>query len=204
MKKALFVFSFLVIVFISPLYAQVMFENVEKNLQGIKTLKGHFRQRTYIKDLEKEQVFEGVFFLKRPDRMKWLYKRGSTDQVYLLGQKLIIYQPSEHQAFVQDGFKVGLSTSPLSVLIGFNEIKRDFYIQGKNDRLLLIPRDKAGIVKKIELETDKKTGFIKTITIYDIYDNTTIIELSGIKTNEPLDDDIFKFNPPDGTVIIKQ
>ncbi len=205
-----FLFNIILIILINFLFVsfslgkQNVLEGLEKRLQGIKTLKGHFIQETYINDLGRKQVFEGEFFMKKPDKFMWLYKKGSTDRVYINGERIIIYQPSEHQAFVTQKKRMGISGSPLRMLMDIEELKRDFIINSHKNRLKLTPVNSSGMIKSIEIQLAKDSGLIQKIILHDIYDNKTTIEINNIKINKPIGDDVFKFKPAEGTTIINQ
>ncbi|NOX21215.1 MAG: outer membrane lipoprotein chaperone LolA [Nitrospirae bacterium] len=205
-----FLWIIIVIILINALFVSTSFttqnipEDLEKRLQGIRTLKGLFIQETYIKALGRKQVFEGEFFMKKPDKFMWLYKKGSTDRIYINGERIIIYQPSEHQAFVTQKKRIGISGSPLRMLMDIEELQRDFKITTHNNRLILTPANSSAMVKNIELQLAKDSGLIQKIILHDIYDNKTTIEISHVTINEPIEDDVFKFKPPEGTTIINQ
>ncbi len=194
----------LFILFTSPAGASALYSKLQNRLKHIKTLSGTFTQKTYMKDIDKSQTFEGRFYIKSPDRMKWVYTLNSNDVVYILGDKMIIYQPSENQAFVTKTDRMGISASPMKILLGSNFFDRDFIIKEEKNSIILIPRRGELLVKKIKLTLSSEDGLIKRIELVDTSDNRTIIEIRGYIINPKIDNSLFQFTPPKGTTIINQ
>ncbi|RMG70904.1 MAG: outer membrane lipoprotein carrier protein LolA [Nitrospirae bacterium] len=180
------------------------YSSLKKRLSSIKTMTGSFTQETYIKDLDKTQSFSGEFFMKPPEHLKWFYNSGSTDQIYITPTKVIIYQPSEHQAFITSSKKMGLSSTSLSILLGLKDLERDFKVTEDRDCLLLKPLSESLMVKEIRLYLSRETSLVKKIVLLDAYENRTVIDIKTLKVNIPLDDRVFSFNPPEGTTLIEQ
>ncbi len=172
--------------------------------KNLRTLEGRFRQVTYIKDLDSKEIFEGIFYLKIPDRMRWKYTKGSTDEVYLTGKEMVIVQPSESQAFVSsmDGF--GLSSSPLRILLDLDELETNFNLKSREGHIFMTPKGKKTVVDSIELVLSGNEFPLERIRFLDRYGNKTEITLMDVKINTVLEDSLFQFTPSAGTTIIRQ
>ncbi len=172
--------------------------------KNLRTLEGSFRQVTYIKDLEKEEIFEGIFYLKIPDMMRWKYTKGSTDEVYLTGKEMIIAQPSESQAFISAMGGYGLSSSPLKILLDLDELENNFDLKSREGHIFMTPKGEKTVVESVELVLSENEFPLEKIRFLDRYGNKTEIILMDVKINRVLEDSIFLFAPPAGTVIIRQ
>jgi outer membrane lipoprotein carrier protein len=192
------------LVFAASSEASGLYGRLQSRLEEIKTLSGSFVQTTYLKDIGKTQHFEGRFYIKSPDMMKWTYTLNSTDEVYITGDRMIIYQPSEKQAFLSSVKSIGLSASPMRILLGRELSEQDFHIKEKADTILLTPKSDESMIKTIKLFISSRNGLIKRIELTDTNDNQTIIEIKNYRTNPEIQNSLFQFKPPEGTTIIKQ
>ncbi|VAX31460.1 hypothetical protein MNBD_NITROSPIRAE03-1533 [hydrothermal vent metagenome] len=174
---------------------------VYKNLQ---TLEGRFTQVTYIKDLDREETFKGIFYLKIPDRMRWKYTEGSTDEIYLTGNEMVIDQPSESQVFISSMDGYGLSSSPLRILLDLDKLENNFNLKSREGHIFMTPRGKKTVVNSIELVLSGNDFPLEKIRLLDRYANRTEITLMDVKINTNLKDSLFLFTPPAGTTIIRQ
>jgi outer membrane lipoprotein-sorting protein len=52
------------------------------------------------------------------------------------------------------------------------------------------------------LGVDRESFLIQRLTVFDLYGNTTTVELSKQKVNSDLKDELFKFSPPPGTDVV--
>ena len=172
--------------------------------KNLRTLEGRFTQVTYIKDLDKEETFKGIFYLKIPDRMRWKYTEGSTDEVYLTGNKMVINQPSESQVFISSMDGYGLSSSPLRILLALDELENNFNLKSREGHIFMTPRGKKTVVNSIELVLSGNKFPLEKIRLLDRYANRTEIRLMDVKINPNLEDSLFLFTPPAGATIIRQ
>ena len=203
LKLASFFLLFLLI-FSASSVAGGLYNRLQSSLKGIKTLTGTFVQKTYMKDIDRTQVFKGRFYMKSPDKMKWVYTSKSTDVVYILGEKLIIYQPEENQAFITKTEGMGLSASPLRILLAKDLSKMDFLITESEDSIILTPKKDELMIKKIKLTISPKEHLIKKIELIDASGNQTVIEINNYSINPDIDSSVFQFHPPKGTTIVNQ
>ncbi len=179
-------------------------EALREAYRGLRTLEGVFSQVTYIKDLEREEHYEGTFHLSVPDRMMWRYTRGSTDEIYINGGEMTVYQPSEAQAFVTSTTDKGLSGSPLRILLDLGRMEEEFEMKGSAGRILLTPKRAGRLVASAELFLAGDGFPLRKIRFVDPYGNTTEITLKDVRVNTTLKESLFLFVPPEGTVIIRQ
>jgi outer membrane lipoprotein carrier protein len=172
--------------------------------KNLRTLEGRFTQVTYIKDLDKKETFKGIFYLKIPDRMRWKYTEGSTDEVYLTGKEMVIDQPSESQVFISSMAGYGLSSSPLRILLDLDELENNFNLKSRRGHIFMTPKGKKTVVDSIELVLSENKFPLEKIRFLDRYANRTEITLIDVKINTVLKDSLFLFTPPAGTAIIRQ
>ncbi len=187
----------------SMVMASGLLEELLNRYRKIQTMEGVFHQRTYFRDIDVTKTYKGHFYLKRPDMMKWIYTESSTDEIYIKGREIVLFQPAEKQAFVTDIAKMGLKNSPLMLLMNLDSLKEDFNVIEKKDSILLRPLNNMAI-QEIRLFVDNTEGFIKGFVITDTRGNSSEIELGSIKYNPKLPQNLFDFKPPDDVTIIRQ
>lgn len=174
-------------------------ENAYKN---IKDATGSFVQISYIKDLDKTQKFSGRFFIKG-DNLRWQYLGEFSQVIYINKENLIVYDKKRKQAIKSNFSPEKYGQLPLALLSRMAVLERDFEITQKAENtLILIPKEKMGNIKKIELTIHEETFPIKIMKVTDISGNIIKIDFNSIKINTNLKDSLFKFIPKkDDTVL---
>lgn len=195
---------------VSALTADELADKVQATYQEFSDLQGTFRQRATNQLSGMTQEATGRLFLKWPGRMRWEYEKPEPRLFVIDGKMLWSYSPSERQAVAQDVSGV-LTESPIGILFGMSSLRRDFQVRlivhaGTRDSpeslLELTPKGKGTSFKRVIMGVDRKSFFIHQITVFDLYGNTTSIELSEQKVNGGLKDELFQFSPPPGTDVV--
>lgn len=195
---------------VSALTVDELADKVQATYQGLSDLQGTFLQRATNKLSGMTQEASGRLFLKWPGRMRWEYEKPESRLFLIDGKTLWSYSPSERQAMSQDVSGV-LTTSPIGILFGMSSLRRDFQVRpivhaGTKDSseclLELTPKGKDLSFKRVILGVDRGSFFIQRLTVFDLYGNTTEIELSKQKINSGLKDELFQFSPPPGTDVV--
>ncbi len=181
-------------------------QRLEKKYRSINTLTARFTQVS--KGLSAmDGASGGMVYFKRPGRIRWSYRGDITDEIIGDGKVLWFYQPDLNQAFKSSETNPGISTDFLS---GMMNISKYFRAQkGAKSKKGLVsirlePRQYHPQIKTLVLEVNPETLLVKRFVLTDHYGNTTTVTFSDIKVNPPIDDGIFSFSPPEGTVIIER
>src|SRR5574337_1772197 len=192
------------------LTADEVADKVQATYQGFSDLQGTFLQRATNKLSGVTEEASGRLFLKWPGRMRWEYEKPESRLFLIDGKTLWSYSPSERQAMAQD-VSGALTTSPVGILFGMSSLRRDFQVRplvhaGTRDSpehlLELTPKGKGLSFKRVILGVDRESFFIQRLTVFDLYGNTTEIELTKQKVNSGLKDELFQFSPPPGTDVV--
>lgn len=184
---------------------------IQKAYENIKDIKGRFVQKSHIKDLKKTDVYIGEFFIKT-QKMRWEYKGDKPQVVYITGEDIIIYQIKEKQAFKAKFDRATYGQAPIALLGGLGNIKDEFDVsiktevrtQNTEQRLLLKPKKQMGNIVSIELFLSDKDFPIESLIIFDALSNKIEIQITDVKINTGLKDNIFNFSPPEGVTIFAQ
>jgi outer membrane lipoprotein carrier protein len=172
-------------------------EHIQKEYSTIKDIRGRFSQRSFLNDLERTENYSGRFFIKKPSGIRWEYSEPRDEVVIISGDSLWIYKRSERQV-LKGVFEEGsYNQLPIALLQSMNNLKKDFYVKTiKDDTLELTPKDKMGIIKKIDLVINTEGFPIKEFTIHDVYNNTITIKIGDVDINTGIDDSVFSFQIP--------
>ena len=177
---------------------------IQKAYEHVKDLSGDFVQTSILKDLDRTDRYKGKFFIKPPLRMKWLYMGKAAQDVTINGDAILIYKKKDNQAYKGRFDKTRYGQTPVALLSGFGNIRREFDITGQGDYLLLKPKQPMGAIKYIRI-TLSPAGFpIRSFVIHDTYSNVVEIELKNIKTNTGLKDSLFNITVPKGASVYEQ
>lgn len=176
---------------------------IQKAYDGFRDITGNFTQKSYIKDLKRTDNYKGRFYIKA-SKFRWEYTGEKPQTIYISGDRLIIYQKNEKQAYISIFDRATYGQSPIILLGGLGNIRDDFVISARDGRLVLKPKNQMGNITQIDVTVCEEEFPIKSLTIIDTLSNRIDIEFMNIKVNTGIKDRHFEFSPPEGTSIIKQ
>lgn len=204
MRIIQFLFSLLLILFIaaSASAQKDPVDSIQDAYATLKDIKGSFVQKSYIKDLKRNDTYKGRFFIKS-GKMKWEYLTEKPQTIYVIADEITIYQKSEKQAFISKFDSATYGQAPIALLGGFGKIKDEFNASEKDGRLILKPKKQMGNIVSIDVIISDTEFPIRSMVITDNRGNKTEITLSNIKTDSGLKDSTFEFRAPAGVTIIR-
>ncbi|MEN2986197.1 MAG: outer membrane lipoprotein carrier protein LolA [Thermodesulfovibrionaceae bacterium] len=201
--KTSVVIIFFIISVIQTSYAEKLILRLESAYKNIEDIYGSFTQTNYIRDLDKTQKFIGNFYIK-PNKLKWEYTGDFQQTIYLEEDLLIVYDKSKKQAIESKFKQETYGQLPVALLSKMSNLSRDFSIkESLPDKLILIPKSKMGNIKLIEITLIDGDFPIKSLKIFDSYNNRIKIEFRDVKINTGLDNSIFKFTPKKDDILLK-
>lgn len=176
-------------------------QNVYNN---IKDMKGLFLQKNVIKNLNKTDSYSGEFFIKRPSKMKWIYKGKAAQDLLINNDTAIIHKRGDNQAFRSRFSKEAFGQTPVVLLTGMGNIREEFNITQKERALTLKPKKPMPGVQSITVLLSDNEFPIRGFIIKDGRSNTVEIEIKEININTDLMDSMFDLNLPKGVSIYEQ
>ncbi|WP_320827191.1 outer membrane lipoprotein chaperone LolA [Reinekea sp.] len=175
-------------------------------LEAPTTLSANFEQRTFTENQSSVAISTGQMRIAKPMRFAWQVFAPFEQQVVSDGETLWVYDPDLEQATYQP---VGTSVqqSPAMILSQPRKVLTEQYevIEASTETLAvyrLFPIDTSSVFT--ELTVAFKQDLIAEIRILDSLGQETIIALTEVIANAPLDDEMFSFNPPPGTDLFEQ
>ncbi|WP_235015236.1 outer membrane lipoprotein chaperone LolA [Oceanicoccus sp. KOV_DT_Chl] len=181
--------------------AQDAVKQLADKLQVMDTLLANFQQT--IKDSQGAvlQQASGVLKVKRPRRFYWRTETPYEHLVVTDGKILWLHDLDLEQVSKQP-FSADMDKAPALLLSGeIAEISKQYQVQAlTSQQFVLSPRTDDGVFKQLTLEF--RGASISGMILRDSLDQTTIIEFSSVRMNQPLADEIFQFTPPKGVDVI--
>lgn len=172
---------------------------VAEKVKDNATLSGNFTQTQQMEYMQSDVESSGVFFYKKPDKLKWSYKKP-----YLFS---LLFK-NGHVIINNDGNRKNMSVSSnplfekLSGLIAHSINgklldDKDFtssYFYEKNFVLVkLIPQeeDLKEIFSKVELYFDPETRLVKKAKLTQPEGDSTLIHFEDVKLNAKIPESVF-------------
>ncbi len=182
-------------------------DNVQKKYENIKTLEADFVQVALSMGMNKGRVSSGKVQIKKPGKMKWVFKTPQEDVIVSNGTTMWIYQKDLNQV-IESKIEANTPQVAMNFLAGAGNMEKDFKVElidTTSDGYELRLRPKVAIphINEIILLVDKKTFVVTKTTVKDAFGGQTSVEIKNIKTNREINDKIFEFTPPKGVTVIK-
>ncbi len=187
-------------------------DRVQKKYNGISDYRADFLQEAEVRALGRTQKASGEVWLKRPDKMKWVFQ-GPTKEVYISdGNKVLYYNERDNQLLETTFAGINGNTDPMMLLSGLGEIRKLYKIRFADDKglrvkntdlLELIPDGASDNKSRIFINVNRSSSLVDTIHLFDPFGNQTRISLSEVRTNTDIPDGVFAFKSPKGTEVIK-
>ncbi len=193
---------FIIFAFPINLFAEDKVLKIQKTYESISDISGSFIQKSFVRDLNRIDTFNGQFFIKMPMKLKWSYK-DPPQEIFVNNGEIIIYQKNEKQAFKGEFNRAIYGQAPIALLSGFGNIEKEFFTSEKNDKLILRPKKPTGNIVSIEVTCNESAFPISSFVIYDSFSNRIEIILRDIRINSGLKDSLFEFSIPKGVSIFE-
>lgn len=193
---AVFMFAGLPILQANAETAEESVLKIQAAYSNLKDVRGKFVQKNHMKDLGSTLSYSGNFIIKRPGRMKWIYK----DQEILIKDGIVLlYDKSQKSAYRSKFDRSTFGTTPVALLEDFGDITKEFDITVKKGRLRLKPKNPMPGISFIEIEPSSDSTFpIKSFAIVDSTSNRIDITLKDVVQNTGISDSAFTVNLPIG------
>lgn len=195
----------------APDCAAAVSAQVQARYDGVRSLRARFDQES------RNVAFGGaggpeaapsrgrVEFAK-PGRMRWEYEAPEPSLVVSDGKKLWIYDPKAKEAQVLSVDQGFLSAAAIQFLLGEGKLLESFEVKARRcdperAELELRPRAEASY-ERIDLVVDRKTGWIRETTVFDLLGNETRVRFEDLEAGGAPDEARFRFEPGAGDRVL--
>lgn len=177
---------------------------LENFLTKTQTIQAEFKQKLLDARGVLLQQSEGIFKLKRPGKFSWDYSLPYPQKIISNGKKIWIYDEELEQVSIKK-YSQMLAGSPVILLDQKKDLREDFDVADKgfnNNQYWAELTPKAVDKEFKKIEVGMVESGLRTMRLYDGFDQITIIEFNNLKTNVSLDDKLFTFTPPRGADVV--
>jgi outer membrane lipoprotein carrier protein len=174
-------------------------------LSGLMTLSTDFEQTLYSQDNDVLQITTGRLQAARPGKVRWQTMPPMEQLVVSDSETLWIYDPDLEQVTIR-AFNDDLSKTPTALFIGNLDNLGQSYRVTKEEvdrehlKFILVPVSTDSLYKQVSLGFNESTP--ESMTLWDSLGQKTDIIFMGVQLNQPIDSDLFNFEPPEGVDII--
>ena len=173
-------------------------------LQEVITLEGSFEQRLIDAEGAVVEVSTGTLEIERPKRFRWTYAEPYEQWLVADGLNIWSYDVDLAQVTVKPQAEA-LNNTPAMLLGGASDALQQFRFDGSTVEdgttwVRLLPRSTDSGFNRLELGfTD---GQLSRMVFFDNLEQTTLVALYDVRTNEPIDEERFGFVVPDDADLV--
>lgn len=149
------------------------------------------------------QTSYGVFYLQRPGKFRWDYKKPFQQEIVSNSGKVWFYDTDLEQVTVKK-VDESLGTTPALLLSGDVALEDNYTMEGQgNDSdmqwVKLVPKGQNSSFKYVLIGLSK--GTLAGMELSDNFGQLTRIYFSNVILNAPLKQTLFEFKPPKGADV---
>lgn len=180
-----------------------LIKQLEAKYADVGSMQADFTQ-TVKSELFGEETQSGQLKVKRPKMMRWSF---GDDKLFVTdGTTMWIYTKADQQVIRYDDIS-GSSSATDSLLQSLDKLDELFDVKllassDEGHELELAPKNvEDSQFKMVKLVLDSAL-LVKTVGITDQFDNVTDLSFTAVRLGEPMGDDQFSFDVPDGVEVI--
>ena len=190
-------------------FAQAVNDEVGEKLVGdfvenVITLQGRFEQSLIDVDGNIVERSSGMLEIERPGRFRWSYSEPYEQWLVADGINIWSYDVDLAQVTVKPQADA-LANTPALLLGGSDDALEQFRFDGSSVEkgttwVRMIPIDTTSGFERMELGFTG--GALSRMVFFDNLEQTTLVALYDVTTNEPIDAERFRFAVPDDADLV--
>ena len=184
---------------------QTPIEQLKSFLASTSSLTADFKQVTLDENEQPTQTSHGKFFLSRPGKFRWSYKKPFIQEIVSSKNKVWFYDADLEQVTIKK-LDESLGSTPALLLSGDIDLEENYTLQQQGidedlQWIKLSPKNEESSFNYILIGlTD---GVLGGMELSDNFGQLTRIYFSNIKRNKQLDNAIFEFIAPEGVDVFE-
>jgi outer membrane lipoprotein carrier protein len=189
--------------------ANDIIDRAEQAYAAVRSMEADFVQRVFVPLLQNTQSSRGKIYHRAPDRFLMRFSDPAGDILLADGRYVWMYYPSTdprqvlRQPLADGAEQIDLQKQFLSnASARFNVTRTGGETVGgrQTHALTLIPRS-ASAYRQIRIWVDTQDFLVRRFEISEENETVRTVELSNLRPNVTLGDEIFEFTPPAGAQI---
>ena len=180
--------------------------NINDYLNEIQSLQAGFKQTIFSSENDVIDYSEGLFLLKKPDKIMWNFKAPSVKKVVVNDQKITTYDADLNQVIIIP-FSNRYQSSLANLLLENNSLMNYYQISSEtvNENVysvVLVQKESNNLFIKIQITI---VGMLLTkIKLWDTNGQSIDVTFDDTILNSSLSETSFEFSIPNGTDVLDQ
>ncbi|MGE3844690.1 MAG: outer membrane lipoprotein chaperone LolA [Vicinamibacterales bacterium] len=192
--------------------ADVLAGRLQTRYDAVKDFTADFSQSYRGGVLRKTTTEHGSLQVKKPGRMRWLYKSPEEKLFIADGARIYLYVPADRQVVVRPMPASSGATNPAMFLIGRGNIARDFRVRYTSVpgappgswSLSLIPNQPQPEYESLVMVVAADTLTLRMLVATDAQGGTSTFTFTNVKENLGIPEKSFSFSIPRGVDVITE
>lgn len=181
---------------------------LERRYNNIRSMRVEFEQSlSHLAQSAPKRTESGVLYLRKPARMRWEYRQPARKLFLCDGKDIYFYSPQANRVERSKLKESDDMRAPLAFLIGKLDFNRDFReyrvrAEGPNRWITALPRSDKAAYERVEFLLGGNFEILR-LNVFG-YDKSVMEFVFRNETlNPPLDDNLFRFQMPDGAELVE-
>lgn len=201
-----FAASALGLTFGAPAWAEDAAERLTERLDPLERYQANFEQQILDSSGEQMQNARGEMWLSRPGMLRWEVEAPYSQTVVSDGEDVYMYDPDLEQVTVQEMDDRVTHTPALLLSGSANDLTESYEVfyeqEGGEDVFTLVPTSADTLFEELSMVFEGET--LTELWMMDSTGQRTAITFSNITLNGDIAPDIFDFEIPEGTDVIRE
>jgi len=182
-------------------------KGVETRYNRAQTVEVLFQQ-TYTAPRRVAKTESGQLFLRKPGRMRWQYTTPPGKLFVSDGKYIYLYTPASNRVERSKVKETDDMRAPLAFLLGKLDFHRDFKRfltrqRGSDLSIAAEPRSDRAPFSQVEFRVGPAFE-IRELEVTGQDSSVTLFRFENEKLNSPLNDKLFRFQPPPGAEVVDE
>lgn len=189
--------------------------SLQRRYASAASVHAKFRQVATTVSLGDVTDASGECWFAKPGKMRWVYETPEPQTLVSDGTTLWFHQPTRYQVTVTDVPPELSARIPTGFFSGTGNLTETYdatLVEPEADDATsestlvdLVPKDQEtpSPFRKLRIRIDDATGLVTRIAIHDPFGNVNRLDFSDIELLETVDDSLFTFQVPEGTVVVQ-
>lgn len=185
-----------------------LLEQIDQRYQN-SGFSAYFVQQSTLTAMDITDLASGKLYVQRPGKMHWAYKEPEPQAIISDGETLWIHRPLDNQVTIGKTPTLFGGGRGASFLSDIKSLQEGFQIalqpphSPSHWHLKLIPKKTTTDLDHVLIQVQKADHIITRITTVNAYGDRTDIELISVRMDAQLKPELFTFDIPEGTDVVR-